>query len=296
MQIGFLSCGEGSFFPALSKPPHFNRRLFCCFDRAEEICYGGAVSGQRLKKGNDESQQCEVAAKLLAEAASIVFLTGAGISKESGIPTFRDAQEGLWEKFSPQELATPQAFEENPRRVREFYEYRREFVRRANPNAGHQAIADLERLGVDVTVITQNVDELHEAAGSTHVIRLHGRIMHDRCHFGCPGGREAVGYEDPICPVCGRDGMRPAVVWFGEALDEDVLWMAVSSVLKADAVVIVGTSGQVYPAAQFGEMALEKAIPVVEINPEPTPFSGKADVFIPLPAARALPVIVSKLR
>jgi NAD-dependent deacetylase len=156
------------------------------------------------------------AVALLRVAESVVVFTGAGMSKESGILTFRDAMEGLWENFSPEDLATPEAFERDTQRVRDFYEYRRGFVRNAKPNAGHLAIAAMEELFPEVIVVTQNVDCLHEAAGSTTVINLHGEILSNRCNRGCPGTQPG---SRTTCPACGSDSLRPNVVWFGEPLD-----------------------------------------------------------------------------
>ena len=234
----------------------------------------------------------DFAAGVLRHAKRVVFFTGAGMSKESGIPTFRDALDGIWENFGPEELATPEAFEANPSRVREFYEYRREFVRKAKPNAGHAAIARMERIFDDLTVITQNVDCLHEAAGSTHVLSLHGEILSNRCNRGCPGTQPG---SRTVCPSCGSDTLRPNVVWFGEALDPGVLGAAVCAVAEADVLVVVGTSGVVYPAAGIVDRAIKRKIPVIEVNPNPTPFTENADSVLPFFAGVVLPAILARL-
>jgi len=233
------------------------------------------------------------AAKLLNGAESVVVFTGAGMSKESGIPTFRDALEGIWENFAPDDLATPEAFEREPQRVRDFYEYRRGFVRQAKPNAGHLAIAQMEKLFPEVIVVTQNVDCLHEAAGSTNVINLHGEILSNRCNRGCPGTRPG---SRTTCPTCGSDSLRPNVVWFGEPLDPILMSRARISVNCASLLLVIGTSGVVYPAAGLVDIAVEKGIPFIEINPNKSPFSDRAAAFLPLPAAAALPEIVVRLR
>jgi len=233
------------------------------------------------------------ATALLRGAESAVVFTGAGMSKESGIPTFRDALEGIWENFSPEDLATPEAFERDPQRVRDFYEYRREFVRKAKPNAGHLAIAEMEELFPEVIVVTQNVDCLHEAAGSTTVINLHGEILSNRCNRGCPGTQPG---SRTTCPACGSNSLRPNVVWFGEPLDPILMSRARISVNCASVLLVVGTSGVVYPAAGLVDIAVEKGIPFIEINPNKSPLSDRAAAFLPLPAAVALPAIVARLR
>lgn len=233
-----------------------------------------------------------LAAELLRAADSVVVFTGAGMSKESGIPTFRDSLEGIWESFNPEELATTEAFDRDPQRVRDFYEYRRVFVRKAKPNAGHWAIAEMESAFEEVIVITQNVDCLHESAGSSKVISLHGEILSNRCNRGCPGTQPG---SRTVCPTCGSNSLRPNVVWFGEPLDPILMARARISVSCASALVVVGTSGVVYPAAGLVDLAMEKGVPLIEINPKKSQFTEMAKLFVPLPAAVALPEIVSRL-
>lgn len=232
----------------------------------------------------------EQVAGLLNKSHSPVFFTGAGMSKESGIPTFRDAIDGLWSDNRPEDLATPSAFHRDPAKVRAFYEYRRDIIRGCKPNAGHVAIADLEKSGSKVAVITQNVDGFHEAAGSSKVFALHGKIMEDRCNEGCPGSHTMGQYAD-ICPVCKKDALRPNVVWFGESLDERLLLQSTAAIMTCDILFIIGTSGLVYPAADLANLAMRRGFPVIEINPDPTPFTDQVDIFLPGAAAKFLPKI-----
>ena len=176
--------------------------------------------------------------------------------------------------------------------MRDFYEYRREFVRKAKPNAGHLAIAAMESIFPEVIVVTQNVDCLHEAAGSTNVIGLHGEILSNCCNRGCPGTQPG---SMTTCPTCGSDSLRPNVVWFGEPLDPILMKRARICVSCASALLVVGTSGAVYPAAGLVDIAVEKGIPFIEINPNKSPFSDHAKLFIPSTAAVALPEIVSRV-
>jgi len=232
------------------------------------------------------------AADLLRDADAVVVFTGAGMSKESGIPTFRDALEGIWGNLNPEDLATAEAFERDPQRVRDFYEYRRDFVRKAKPNAGHVAIAAMESAFEEVIVITQNVDCLHESAGSSRVISLHGEILSNRCNRGCPGAQPG---SRTVCPTCGSDSLRPNVVWFGEPLDPILMARARISVSCTSVLVVVGTSGVVYPAAGLVDLAVEKGVPLIEINPKKSQFTEMAKFYIPLPAAVALPEIVRQI-
>ena len=215
------------------------------------------------------------------------------ISAESGVPTFRDAQTGVWARFDPMQLATPEAFARDPERVWDWYAWRRELVARAEPNAGHLALARWERAGAEVTVATQNVDGLHRRAGSRRVITLHGDITRTLCSGPCG---EATGWESdtrrpPRCPTCGAP-LRPGVVWFGEMLPPGALEAAAEAVEAADLVLSVGTSSLVQPAASLPAVALERRIPVVEINPEPTPLL--AAWRLEGTAATCLPALVEK--
>jgi NAD-dependent deacetylase len=231
---------------------------------------------------------------LLDHATAIAVLTGAGISAESGIPTFRDALTGLWEKFRPEELATPEAFEANPKLVWDWYAWRREIVARAQPNAGHRALAQMERHVPDFTLITQNVDGLHRAAGSTHVLELHGNIRRSKCF---DRGHEiarwpASGSVPPRCPECGSL-LRPDVVWFGESLPAAALAAAFAATERCELFLSVGTSTVVAPASSLPFAALERGATVVEINPTATPLTRAAHFALAGSAAEVLPALVA---
>lgn len=226
-----------------------------------------------------DADSVRFAAQLLDAADAIAVSSGAGMSAESGVPTFRD-QDGHWSKFNPAELATPQAFERNPRKVWEWYRLRRAALLSISPHAGHEIIAKWERAAQRLTVITQNVDGLHHRAGSQSVIELHGRLDVARC-VSCSyqvQGLEDLG-EDPLCPECGRR-IRPGVVWFGEMLPEGAFDAAVQAVEQCGALLVIGTSGMVQPAASLAEMAPAGGAAVTEINPNPTPISALASVSI----------------
>lgn len=213
----------------------------------------------------------------LNAARHIVVLTGAGVSAESGIPTFRDPLTGLWQRFDPMELASAQAFRRNPALVWGWYEWRRMKVMQAQPNPAHWALASLAEHTPQMTLITQNVDDLHERAGSRDVIHLHGSLLHPRC-FACarePQSRLPVPnepeqgreLEPPRCEHCGGR-LRPGVVWFGESLPEAALSRAFSAAQEADLLLVVGTSGVVYPAAELPTIARSVGARVIHINPQ----------------------------
>lgn len=241
----------------------------------------------------------EHARHLVAKAKRIVFFTGAGMSADSGVPTFRDALTGLWAHYDPTQLATPEAFAGNPKLVWNFYEHRRDIVRQCAPNAGHHAIAALEGNGQQITVITQNVDGYHQLAGSREVLCLHGNIMESRCHHGCAGifpATEPTGPNatvPPICATCGQRTLRPNVVWFGEMLDEVVLERARNAVENCGLIVVIGTSGVVYPAAGLADVALGLGKRFIEINPEPSQWSRDADVSLRGRASEVLPAMLA---
>jgi NAD-dependent deacetylase len=228
----------------------------------------------------------------LAAPGTIVALTGAGVSAESGLPTFR-GEGGLWEGHDPASLATPAAFARDPLLVWRFYAWRRARAAEAEPNAGHRALAALQRARPETRVVTQNVDGLHERAGSRLVLRLHGTLWRLRC---VEEGREnedlrrELGVLPPRC-ACGAL-LRPGVVWFGEALPPEVLLEAQRLVREAAVVLVAGTSSLVWPAAGLPGLAQEAGAFVVEINPEPTALSEDADEVLRETAARALPAIV----
>lgn len=229
----------------------------------------------------------------LAKRPALAVLTGAGVSAESGIPTFREAQSGLWARFSPQDLATPEAFLNHPLRIWDWYRWRRELVSQGGPNAAHLGISELQNRLKHCAIITQNVDGLQQRAGATHVIELHGNLWRQRCVAGC-GFTETVATPGagrlPYCPNC-TGILRPDVVWFGEALPQQAFSEASAAITGADIVIVAGTSNLVYPAAALLLEALRLGKTVVEINPERTPLSSQADYFIQAPASVALPAI-----
>jgi NAD-dependent deacetylase len=232
----------------------------------------------------------------LRSARYVVVLTGAGVSAESRIPTFRDAQTGLWAKYSPEELATPQAFRRNPKLVWEWYAWRRELVTQAKPNPGHLALAELEQCMPKFTLITQNVDGLHQRAGSRNVIELHGNINRTKCFDegdiidSWPPTTELP----PRCPRCGGY-LRPDVVWFGESLPQEALTVAFMAAEQCDLFLSIGTSALVQPAASLPLVALEQDAVVVEINPDTTPLTPWVTHVLRGPAGQVLPALVKTL-
>ncbi len=215
-------------------------------------------------------------------------LTGAGVSAESGIPTFR-SNGGLWRTNRFQDLATPEGFARDPKLVWEWYEERRRNIAAKKPNAGHDALAEMERRTKEFTLITQNVDGLHDAAGSKNVVKLHGDIWTLRC-TAC--GREKISREQltDLPPFCECGGMmRPGVIWFGEQLPGGSIERATDAVLKADAFLVVGTSAQVYPAAGLIPLAIRRGAVVIEVNPEETEFSEQVSYAVHGPSAEILP-------
>ena len=237
------------------------------------------------------------AREAIAVARSIVVLTGAGISAESGIPTFRDALTGLWARYRPEDLATPEAFRREPRRVWDWYAWRRERVASVAPNPGHVALARIERQavarGASFLLVTQNVDGLHAAAGSERLVELHGNIGRVKClergHPAADWPREAPG--PPPCAECGSP-LRPDVVWFGEALPPEALAAALQATARCDLFLSVGTSGLVEPAASLAFAALERGATVIEVNPQPTALAPRAWAAFAGKAGEVLPRLV----
>jgi len=233
-------------------------------------------------------------------ARSVVATTGAGISAESGVPTFRGSG-GLWRHFSASDLATPEAFARDPRLVWEWYRWRRDCMCLAQPNPGHFVLARFEKTLPHFQLVTQNVDGLHQRAGSRTLIELHGNIWRSRCAAGCgrvtdvPGGGgaapsgDAPGLELPTC-VCGAL-LRPDVIWFGEALEPGNIERAMDAARACDVLLVVGTSAVVYPAAALPRVAHGAGALVVEINVEDTPLTAEADVVLRGPAAVVLPAL-----
>jgi len=232
----------------------------------------------------------------VASARSIAVLTGAGISAESGIPTFRDQSSdrpALWKNFRAEDLATPQAFAHDPKFVWEWYDWRRSLIAKAEPNAGHLALAQLEKRTPSFTLITQNVDGLHGRAGSTRLLKVHGDIWWLRCTL-CGRERQDLRPHLPdLPPHCNCGGIeRPGVVWFGENLPPEIWSQAEQSASAADIFLVVGTSALVYPAAGLVHLAKASGAKVVEVNPAETPVSGMVDFSWRAPAAEALPQIL----
>jgi NAD-dependent protein deacetylase/lipoamidase len=231
----------------------------------------------------------------LRTAQSVVALTGSGISAESGIPTFREAQTGLWERYDPQQLATRQAFDRDPRLVWEWYEWRRRLVTEAEPNSGHRALAELERRIPRFALVTQNVDGLHVRAGSRSVIELHGSILRSKC------SREGVivdpEHDDSVPPRCPRCGsfLRPDVVWFGEMLPPGALEAASEAARGCEVFLSIGTSSLVYPAAALPYEALESGATLVEVNPSETPLTRHATFTVPGRAGEVLPNLLREV-
>jgi len=235
----------------------------------------------------------QTAREWIAAAGSVAVLTGAGISAESGVPTFRGPG-GLWREYRPEDLATPEAFVRDPRLVWEWYEWRRQGMAKARPNAGHRALVELERRKNGFTLITQNIDGLHDLAGSRKLLKLHGDIWRMRC-TNCGKkwkDRQAPLPELPPLCVCGALA-RPDIVWFGEPLPEGILRRAAHAVETADVLLVVGTSAVVYPAAGLIPLAKSRDRKVVEINPEATPFSEMVDYALRGPAGEILPGLVA---
>jgi NAD-dependent deacetylase len=228
----------------------------------------------------------------LRTAQRVVALTGAGISSESGLPTFREAQTGLWARYSPEELATPEAFQRQPELVWRWYAWRRSLSASARPNAAHHALVTIEQRVPEFTLVTQNIDGLHERAGSRHVIELHGRIDRTRCSRDGTPCRDWGEGEPPPCPVCGAP-LRPDVVWFGEPLPQGALEAAADAVDGCDVLLVVGTSLRVFPAAGLVPLGRAAGAYLVIIDIAATEASRHArELRLQGPAAVLLPAVV----
>ena len=233
---------------------------------------------------------------LLRAGSRVAALTGAGVSAESGVPTFRDAQTGLWARFEPQELATPDAFRRNPALVWDWYAYRRGLIADAQPNPAHYALANLETRFPEFLLITQNIDGLHARAGSREIIELHGNIWKLKC-FDCgqpADRRDDFNEKPPRCLHCGGL-LRPDVVWFGETLSPVSLHRAMDAASTAQVFFSIGTSAVVEPAASLPYLARRSGAIVVEVNLEPTPLTAAADYFFQGKAGEILPALVQAL-
>lgn len=244
--------------------------------------------------------EIQAAARLLAAATRVVVTTGAGMSKESGIPTFRDAPSALWADYDPMELATPEGFMRNPPLVWEWYAQRRQMIAQCKPHDGHRAIATMETLGYsEFLLVTQNIDNLHREAGSSELIEIHGNIFRFKCFENHhPITNLPEGDEVPPRCQCGSV-IRPDVVWFGEMLDDNDMRRVYEAVAMCDVMLVVGTSGIVYPAAGLPATARSAGASVIEINPERTAVSDATNVFIQSAAGDALSSLlegIEKLR
>lgn len=247
----------------------------------------------------------------LREARRALVLTGAGISAESGIPTFRNPGTGLWSQYSPEDFATPRGWRRNPKLVWGWYAHRRQVVRRAEPNAGHRALAELASYYSELTLVTQNVDGLHTRAGSRDVVELHGSLFRFKCSIeeiavayadpedDDPAAIEALergeGPDVPLCPRCGAL-VRPDVVWFEEALPAEPYLRAQAAAQACDVCFVVGTSALVWPAASLPLQARAHGALLVEVNPESTDLTGQADLALQGPAGVLLPRLVKLIR
>ena len=239
--------------------------------------------------GQDE--KILAAKQIIDDSSKITVLTGAGISAESGIPTFRD-KEGMWNNINPQDIASPRAFKKDPQLVWEWYDWRRRIINKANPNQGHYALAEIERQKEKFTLITQNIDGLHEIAGSINLVELHGNIWEIRCEKCDTVNKN---YEVPIpeippkCEKCGEI-TRPNVVWFEEIIPMHQIDQALLSIEESDLMMIIGTSGVVEPAASMGLLAKQSGKQVIEINLEETPNSAIYDISLQGKSGEILPL------
>lgn len=252
------------------------------------------------------NEQAVELAQWFKVARSVVVLTGAGMSAESGIPTFRDAQNGLWSRFDPEDLATARAFQHDKALVWGWYVWRMATVRAAQPHAGHQALTELAATKPSLSIITQNVDDLHERAGAKDVVHLHGSLFASRC-FACGRPRADVHLPPeatqkpllrlmpPRCTHC--DGyVRPGVVWFGEPLPQLAWRKAERCATECDLMIAIGTSGHVFPAAALPGLARQSGAKVVEINPIRTQLSNQADLSLRCAAGEALCGLVAAIK
>ena len=252
--------------------------------------------------------EVELAAKLLTSKQRICLLTGAGISAESGIPTFRDKQTGLWENYGVEELATPEAFARDPKLVWSWYQWRRQLVANKKPNPAHHALAQwqyhTQSSDQQLTLITQNVDDLHEQAGST-VTHLHGNLWRNRCSQcetpyqdqarASYDTQNALNFGDTLITCSHCDGyVRPDIVWFGEALPVQAWETAESAAADCEVFISIGTSSLVYPAAGLAQLAKQNGAKVIEINPHPTP-NAIVDITLAEKAGVVLPILIQQL-
>jgi NAD-dependent deacetylase len=231
----------------------------------------------------------------LRESRHICVLTGSGVSAESGVPTFREAQTGLWEQFDPQQLATPEAFQDDPALIWRWYRWRRELVAGAAPNPGHFALVDLAAMVPQLTLITQNVDGLHQRAGSTNVTEFHGNLFENRCFVeDCVITDADMSVDVPPCPDCGGI-LRPGVVWFGESIPQAALQAADIAAKSCDVFLSIGTSSLVWPAAGLAEIAQQRRATVIELNLDATPLTSQSNFVLSGKSGVVLPELVNCL-
>lgn len=236
---------------------------------------------------------------VLADAQHVVVFTGAGVSAESGVSTFRDALTGLWARFDPMRLATPEAFLDDPELVWGWYEWRRQLLLKAQPNPAHHGIVELAQRVPKLTVVTQNVDDLHERAGSQNVLHLHGSIFQPRCFdcaqpyafTGAPAMAQEQKLSPPLCSHC-QGMVRPGVVWFGESLPQTEMEAAFAAAENCDVLLSIGTSGLVQPAAQIPSLALRSGAWVVHINPDPVPSQHPREISLTGAAGEIVPLLL----
>ena len=233
--------------------------------------------------------------RFLQKSTRVAVLTGAGISAESGLQTFREAQDGLWSQYRPEDLATPDAFARDPKLVWDWYAMRRNKVAEATPNAGHFALMEMESYIPDFTLITQNVDGYHKMAGNKNILELHGNIQQVRCFDGCGIVDEWQATDDvPRCPKCDAY-LRPDVVWFTESLPLDALHAALDAAARCQVFFSIGTSGLVQPAASLAHNARQNGAVLVEINLDPTPLSPHVDFALHGKSGEILPQLVKEV-
>ena len=237
-----------------------------------------------------EGERIERVIERLKSSKRILVLTGAGISKDSGIPTFR-GEDGLWKRYRAEDLANPFAFQENPELVWEWYRWRQGIIKKAKPNSGHLAIAEMEKSLPDFLLVTQNVDNLHKEAGNEKIIELHGNIFRSKCARCGKMSTEEIKENLPKCECGGL--LRPDVVWFGESLREKDLKNSFEFAHSCDFCFVIGTSAVVYPAAQLPYIAKNSRAFLVEINLSPTPVTELADISFQKSASKILPHILS---
>ncbi len=234
----------------------------------------------------------------LRDARKLLVLTGSGVSAESGVPTFREARSGLWENFDPLQLATPEAFLNDPALVWRWYRWRRDLVAAVEPNPGHFAIARLEAVVEELTLVTQNVDGLHQRAGSSAVIEYHGNLFDTHCFARCPGSEPVnpatTDDSPPQCASCGG-WMRPGVVWFGEAIPPAALAAADQAARSCDVFLSVGTSSLVWPAAGLGELAMQSGATIIEVNLDGTPLTEQSHFVLRGKSGEILPELVNSI-